>query len=223
VSVEVLIPWRGSCVHRGRAINWVLDRYADRHPDWRLLLAPDVGPGPWVKGRATAAAADVTEGDIVIVADADVWCEGIEYAVDAVIAGNPWAIPHHRVNRLTPAATDRVLAGGSPWQEETEERPYIGICGGGLVVLRRATLLSIPIDHRFEGWGGEDISWGLALNCVAGRPWRGVAPLVHLWHPAQQRRTRRHGSVENEMLRRRYFAARRDPDRMRDLLAEVAT
>lgn len=207
-------------MHRERAINWVLDRYAERHPDWRLLLAP-AAEGPWSKGQAVADAALASDANIVIVADADVWCEGLEAAVTAVATGAPWAIPHHRVHRLTADATVRVLAGADPWRQDTAERPYVGVTGGGLVVLTRATLECMPLDPRFRGWGGEDISWGVALHCLAGSPWRGVAPLVHLWHPPQDRRTRRVGSVENEMLRRRYFLARRDPDRMRNLLSEV--
>ena len=69
--------------------------------------------------------------------------------------------------------------------------------------------------------GQEDESWALALTTVAGQPYLGEADLVHLWHPPQQRLSRRKGSHENWALMRRYAAARRDPEQMRSILKEI--
>lgn len=78
------------------------------------------------------------------------------------------------------------------------------------------------MDPRFAGWGQEDHSWGLALFSVAGHPFRGKSHLWHLWHPPQERFSRRYGSQEGRALWLRYSAASRlGPDAMRDLLQEA--
>lgn len=178
-------------------------------------------PGPWNKAAAVMRAARASDADIVIVADADVWTTAIAAAVDAVLVGAPWAVPHARVHRLTEAATAAVRAGQHHINLETVEPPYRGVAGGGIVVLPRDTLLEVPLDVRFEGWGQEDVSWAIALHTLAGRAWRGSADLIHLWHPPQPRVSRRTGSLAGSRLARRYAAARGNPDQMRALLAEV--
>lgn len=68
--------------------------------------------------------------------------------------------------------------------------------------------------------GQEDESWACALHTLLGEPWRGDADLVHLFHPPQERMTRRRGSQESWRLRNRYFAARDDPAAIRGLIEE---
>lgn len=151
-----------------------------------------------------------SDAEIVVVADADVWTDGLSAAVTAVKDGAPWAMPHTEVHRLS--KDGRGLA----------QEPYRGALGGGIVVAPRQTLLDIPLDPRFVGWGQEDHSWGLALTTLAGIPWRGEATLTHFWHPPQERITRKYGSVESKALYLRYVtAARTDPRAMRDLIEEI--
>jgi hypothetical protein len=101
------------------------------------------------------------------------------------------------------------------------QRPYRGYRGGGFVVAPRKTLIDIPIDPRFVGWGHEDSAWAWALMTLAGNPWRGTAPLVHLWHPPQERPSRRHGSAQSMELERRYQAAFEKPEAMSELIGEI--
>lgn len=220
MSVEIVIPWAGGCPHRERALAWVRDRYADAHPSYRVTIA-DAPPGAWVKALAVMPAIAASTADVVVVADADVWCDRIADAVEAVTQGVMWAIPHSIVNRLAEAATAAVLAGEAWQRQPLEQDPYRGIEGGGLVVARRETLLEIPLDPRFAGWGQEDHSWGMALHALLGPCWRSSAPLVHLWHPAQPRLTRKHGSRESWELFRRYCKARHDHQVMRALTREA--
>jgi hypothetical protein len=166
-------------------------------------------------------AAKRSSADVLVVADGDVWSDGIHEAVTHVLAGAPWAIPHRGVHRLTEASTTRVLAGG-PWEGlDTAERPYLGIEGGGIVVIHRALLLAVPLDPRFEGWGQEDESWAMALRTMLGAPERVKAPLVHLYHPPAPRLSRARGSQASWRLRRRYLRAQHHPDLMRELLEEA--
>lgn len=198
----------------------MLDRYAEHHPTWTVTLA-EAPPGPWVKAKAVTPAVEATDADVVVVADADAFTEGLAEAVQRVEAGHGWAIPHRRVMRLNEASTAAVLSGAAPHRQRLAEPGYVGMAGGGIVVLKRSTYLTVPLDPRFQGWGGEDDAWGLALSCLLGGPWRGHVNLWHLWHPPQPRMTRKAGSAESEALRARYWAARRSRDHMRALIEEV--
>jgi hypothetical protein len=198
---------------------WVRQRYYGY--GWKVVLAC-MEDGPWVKARAVTPALEQVDAKYVVIADADVWCDGLREALAAVGEGAPWAKPHAAVHRLTEDATRDVILGEEPTTDMPLDQPaYRGLAGGGLVVARRDTLLDIQLDPRFIGWGGEDESLGIALNTLAGAPWLGDEPLYHLWHPAQQRASRRWGSVETRTLAKRYHAAHRDPTQMRTLIEEA--
>ncbi|MFG3090679.1 hypothetical protein ACGGAI_23945 [Streptomyces antibioticus] len=219
-TVSVLIPWQPS-PGRERARAWVESRWRETYPSWQVVIGrcPD---GPWRKGLAVRDGLTRCTGSIVIVADADVWCDGVEAAVDEVASGRArWAMPHTLVRRLTEAATDAVLAGG-PLDGPTAET-HLGMPGGGLVALRRAVLAGVPMDPGFEGWGQEDQAWALALGTLAGPMWRGTADLVHLWHPPADRQSRSTGSPASLARYRRYQAAADHPHAMRELVSEYCT
>jgi hypothetical protein len=226
VSVSVLVPFRSNaCPHRERAWSWIRAWWERTFPAWEIVTASDASEGPWRKALAVDGAVRRSRGEILVIADADVICEGVDAAVAAVERGAPWAIPHLEVVRLTSRATERVYAGEEPAAAASRarcraERPYRGKAGGGLVVIPRASWEVAPMDPRFAGWGCEDESWGYALKTLLGPPWRGDAPLYHLHHPPQERRSRARGSPESEALRIRYARANLHPDLMRELVAE---
>jgi hypothetical protein len=179
------------------------------------------GGDPWIKADAVLPALLESAAEIVIVADADVWCDGLPAAVEAIEDGAPWAVPHATVHRLDEEGSRRYMAGESFEGLPLDRRPYRGVMGGGYVVAPRETLLEVPLDPRFVGWGQEDLSWALALTTLAGGRWRGRAPLVHLWHPPQQRLSMKIGSKAGRALWKRYQAAANDPAAMRDLIGEI--
>jgi len=213
-EARVVIPFAGECPYRRRA----LDHVAARYP-WPVIVAP--GGEPWIKAHAVMAAVEATDAEIIVVADADVWSDGTPAAVEAVASGAAWAIPHRGVFRLTEAASAAYIAGAPLEGLELAERAYLGWEGGGVVVALRETLLDVPMDPHFIGWGCEDEAWALALNLLAGHRWRGKSQLAHLWHPPQPRTDRRQGSPANFARLRRYVAARHDPAAMRALLTEA--
>lgn len=224
MTVTVVIPWRDGCPHREAALAWVRSRYASAHPDWDVVVA-ECPPGPWRKAAAVNPAVRVCRAATVVVADADVWSDDLTEAARAVGGGASWAVPHRRVRRLSADQTGHVLAGGDPARAGAcdtglSERPHPGAVGGGIVVLPAPVAGQVPLDPRFEGWGGEDHAWGYALTALAGQPWRGTGVLWHLWHPPQRRLTRSVGSRASEQLLKRYARAYRDPAQTRRLLAE---
>lgn len=220
MSVAVLIPWRGGDPYRERAWEYVRSFYAEHHPDWQVVEAP-APEGPWRKGAAVNPAVEGSDAEIIVQADADCFTEGLVDAVRAIEDGVGWAVPHALVHRLSAEGTAAVFAGNDWRGQKLVQRPYQGFLGGGILVARREVFEAVPLDPRFEGWGSEDESHALALNALFGRPWRGTADLVHLFHPPQERESRRRGSRESWALRRRYFGARRDPAAMRALLEEA--
>lgn len=219
MRVEVVVPWRGGCPYRETAWEWLSARYAEQHLDWNVVRAPGQTEGPWCKALAVVPALMASEADIVVVADADCWTDGLQEAVDQVSNGAPWAIPHYLVHRLSAGATSQLLAGSAA--DDLLQDPYPGVCGGGFVVAPRATLIDIPLDPRFLGWGQEDESWSFALDTLAGRHWRGTADLTHLFHPLPHRLTRTWGSMEHRALRVRYARALHDQAAMRVLVEEA--
>lgn len=155
----------------------------------------------------------------MIVADADVWCDGLQEAVSAVENGAAWARPHRNVLRLTERATTAFLAGEEVPPEYTQP-PYHGVWGGGYVIAQRDTLLDVPPDALFQNWGNEDESWAFALDTLSGPGWSGDADLIHLFHPPAPRWTRRRGSRENWTRYGLYRAAQGDRTAMRELVEE---
>lgn len=219
-QVETIIPFRGGCPHREAALAWV----TARHDMPRVVRAND---GPWVKARAVNPAMAESTADVLVISDADVWCEELPAAVDHVRTHGGWAVPHRLVHRLTEHATRLLLEEPDVLLGDVvgtiEEAPYKGIIGGGLVVISRQLAEEVPLDPRFVGWGGEDVSWGRALETLGGKPWRGHAPLIHLWHPPQHREGRGGMAVDSQELMRRYEKAMRDVRRMRHLITEART
>lgn len=214
-TTDVIIPWKPGCEHRELALAHVARLYP-----WPVTIAssPD---GPWRKAAAVTPAVERSTADIIVVADADVWCTGTAEAVQAVIDGHPWAVPHTRIRRLTPTATSILLAGREPQPDDLVERPYRGVMGGGITVLPRETYLHCPLDARFTGWGQEDSAWGIALCTLAGTRWRGTSDLTHLWHPPQPRASRKIGNENGERLHHRYELALNDPAAMTLLIEEA--
>ena len=210
--VEVIIPYAGTDRDRLRALVWVMERC-----NYRYTVA--TGELPFNKACAFMPAVKRSKADIIVMHDADVWTEGLEKAVDAVINGEEWAIPHWYVFRLSRDATSEYIREGRIG--ELARPIYVGMPGGGILVARRDTILDIPMDPRFESWGHEDESWAMALWCLKGEPWRGEAPLIHLWHPLEARLGQRMGSHAGWDLRNRYARVRFDLPGMRDLVTEA--
>jgi len=230
VAVPVLIvPYRrGGSRIRARAAAFVRRYLHAMHPDWPACFAVEPHTG-WSKPRAVNAAVTATTGRVIVVHDADCLVEpaALERAVDAVDRGASWAVPHRMVYRLNSDTTSSLyrhgvhVAVGPVSRQDGQRAPYLGVPGGGILVVSRDAWETVGgFDERFEGWGGEDAAFGHALDTLAGPHWRGVAPLWHLYHPRADP-----GVVydTNHALEIRYLHASGKPDEMRALLAERLT
>lgn len=221
-SVSLVVPFKPDGAERDR--NWAWLREWWKPLGWEIVEG-DPGPGEWCKARAVADALTRASGDVLVVIDADVLVD-LDVLRCAVATDAPWVIPHRMWTRLTPEGTERVLDGEDPFTvraapefvlEEDQGRP-----GGGCVVISRTRYEMCPLDPRFIGWGQEDTSWAAAMRTLLGVPGRLGTRMVHLWHPPQERMSRRVGSPEGRALHLRYLAARGRREQMERLVAEGA-
>lgn len=223
-SVSVLIPYRSDGAERDRNWAYLRERWQRHFPEWEIVVGTHQNGG-WSKGAALWDAFNASSGSTIVIADADVWTSGVQYAVDKInIRSNTWAVPHQRVKRLTADATEQVMVGDLRFDRikkvHLDRDGYTGIAGGGLTVMHRDLYEAAPIDPRFIGWGQEDQAAGHAWTTLAGRPWRGYYDLFHLWHPPQAKMGRTIGSKEGYALKQRYAGARNQKRRMVKLIEE---
>lgn len=218
MTVSVIVPRAGDCPHREAAWQWLRPRYADYE-----IVEGHTSTRPWCKADAVRDALGRATGDTLVITDADVWSAATHDAIQAVVDGaQRWSVPFIRVYRLNRDATSRVLGGEEPNARlKRAKPPYRGTIGGGVVVLRRDLYDECPLDSRFIGWGGEDVSWGYALRTLAGKPFTPAAHLWHLWHPPQKISDGKFERPESTELTARYRRAFNDVDAMRALVGEV--
>lgn len=225
MTVAVLVPFAGGEPHRDRNWSWVRSRYEQAGHE--VIVGTTDAPG-FSRTQAILHARSQSDADVFVISDADVWPEGLDAGIaKATLHG--WAVPNGYLHRLSEDSTWQVL-NGKPWRglplstdNRQDSKPYRVHEGGTCLIVTADAFDAAPPDPRFVGWGGEDDAWAAALHTLVGRPWRGDADIVHLWHPAEPRLTRSKGNEANHALRRRYLNARRAPDLMRYLIEEGKT
>ncbi len=224
-SVAIIVPYRPGCPHREAARAFLCRRWAEGFPGWPVVEGVHT-EGRWSKAKAISAALSATDAEVLLIADADVWVrpDATAAAVQQVIGGAAWAVPHFLLHRLSEQRTAAVLAGeaglldvGMPGVDHIRQR---GHRGGGMVAIRREVYLDVPQDPRHVE-GGEDDSWAIALETVYGQPPCEAADMVHLYHPRVPRLTRAWVNETHRELYRRYQRARGNELAIRRILNEI--
>lgn len=223
-STAVVVPFASEDPQRIAAWKWVRNRYETDYPEWEIVTG--TCETPFCKALAVQDALSNTDADLLVVADSDVWCADLALVAKVADGTYDWALPHRQIYRLNRIASQLVYDGADI--HETASRPhmlaerwYDGMVGGGIIILPRDLYERVPLDPLFQGWGGEDESWGRALKTLAPRPSHGSARLWHLFHEPQPRMNRRMGNVENRKRTERYIAAEGNPTAMKSLVGEA--
>lgn len=222
MSVAVLVPFRGGCPYRERNWAYVHDRY--ERAGFDVVIGTSDAEG-FSRTQAILDARAQSDADVFVIADADVVAEGLDDGIaKALLHG--WAVPNGLLWRLCEQSTRRFLAGenwrGLPLSQDNpqDSRPYKVHEGGTLLCVSAEAFDIAPPDPRFVKWGQEDDAWAATLHTLVGKGWRGKDDVVHLWHPAEPRKTRITGNDANRALLQRYHNARNAPDLMRGLVEE---
>ena len=222
----VVVPFGAGDTHRLRNLDVVRDWLDHHHPEWPLIVSSWDGSFAWSKGRVVELGVQnvTTEGLIVHDADVLVAPSALRAAALSVVSGCAWAMPHAWVYRLSRRGMMRRMTcrdvtiepvGSIDLDRPAHHAPH----GGGITVLTRAAWDVAPMDPRFVGWGGEDISWARALDTLVGEGCRGDAPMWHLWHPPDPTRGRGgRASRPNEVLASAYLDAYGDAELMRQVV-----
>ena len=219
MHVTAIVPFRATCDDRSQAWDYVRARMHTSFPSWSIVEATHDGE-PFSKAEAVMRAVYDNDCDVVVVHDADVIVDGIDDCIYQLTRHYKWAIPHLHVYRLTRDATQHLFRSGHVDGKEVVEQ-HRGAVGGGVVVVDRDTLLSVPFDVRFRGWGGEDLSWGYAMRTLIGLPYRYSYPMYHLWHEPAPRMNRVIGSEQSAVLLQQYLDARNDRDAMQRIVDDA--
>lgn len=224
MSVTLIVPVDfGADPERQVAWDWLRIRYP---LEWQLVEAwsPRRSCDEWSKGDAVNGAVEHAAGDKLVIADADLYIDidVLRHALDLLDAEAPWVMPHGIVYRLARKSSATVIAmQDPPAAQRIVARRHEGPIGGGFVVCTREAFDTVHgIDPRFTGWGGEDISFGRALDTLVGSHARLWAPTWHLWHTPLERHDGRRASPDNERLAARYLDAVGQPVAMRALCEE---
>lgn len=220
MSISIIIPFSSEDPHRVRAMHWVREWWRNYFPDWYVLVS---GSRPFTKARSVNLGVQAASADTLVIADADCFVtdhEALRWLVEQVEDGKrQWVVPHKYVHRLSEGSTSVLY--NDDVIDLVNRTKYVGCVGGGLIALTRDAWFTVGgMDTRFEGWGGEDVSFGMALECLVGSQERGNLDLIHLWHPPLNHNYKIPDPTTR--LIQEYRRASRSPDRMRALIQNVA-
>lgn len=212
------IPWRPT-PDRQAAFGAVRAFYAEHLPE-AMIVTGDAGGSLFSRAGSRNVAVDLaTEAGaaVLVVADADTIPEAasLHAAIDAC---DDYRL-HYAYDRfayLDETETADFLAAG--------QRPDRGLPHNSSVMVCRPRVWEAVggQDTRFDGWGGEDDAFFLAVNTLIGPPVWHPGLAVSLWHtPCRDVGSERWSP--NGALAARYAAASGDPTRMQLLLDERTT
>lgn len=196
MSLSVLIPYFPDSPERETVFHWVVDRYRLLYPGIQICLGIDYDE-PFSRSKARNNAFSEATGDILIINDADTFCNKryIDAAIDIVQSEDrAWVLPYTRYYNTTQNGAEKLLQQDPSVDVDVldleigntvdaKNHPPDGSVAGVMVVPREAFVTVGGYDEKFQGWGYEDDAFALALDTLWGRHLRVHGYVVHLWHP----------------------------------------
>lgn len=200
-DVSVIIPISLNDKPREQAFQWVKKFYETMLPEVELCIGV-CNEKPFSKAKAINQAVEKSKGDILVIADADLFYDPLLLKNSIKqLEKHAWVIPFRRVLNISQKSTQELLETEPQWpipiNVETRQRPYAAM-GGINIVPRRHFEAVGGFDERFVGWGGEDDAFAASLNQMCGYVKRMDATLYHLWH---QRNNMGNYAANRELLK----------------------
>lgn len=241
-GVSIVIPFLTDNAERARNLDWLVRYWTAKLPKAQLIICTDCHK-PFRKTNAVNSGFRLATGDVIAIIDADAFLDHravLEAARRIREDRREWFIPYRRMYRLTRYVTELVVSSdpsdplilGDPpvshaWIDEGGQS--VGHHYGALasIMPREAFEAVRGMDPRFEGWGGEDISFMRSIDTLYHRHKTLDEPAYHLWHPTKagvwkgtKQWEDQPRATMNTALTVRYNRAFNDPEAMRKLVDE---
>jgi hypothetical protein len=221
-ALTVIVPWRAAPSREG-AFAAVRAWYAEHLPEATILpvdCADEVFNLSQARNTGINAIADPNE--VVVINDADTLPQpdALRHAIAAAASDSLVHLPYTEYHWLG-ASGSAQFAEGTPL-DDCDFELVRGACSGIYVTTPATWWLHGGQDERFRGWGFEDAAWYVAHETLLGEPPARHAGRVYALHHAPERRDGPHYDA-NAALMERYRAAARDPDAMRQIVADSAS
>ena len=244
-GISLLVPFRDDAGGRAKALNWLVRYWLAGMPRCEVVIGND-DHVPFCKTGAVNDAFRRSAGDIVVIMDADCYID-IDVILDCArqirrarrMNRKLWFIPYRHFYRLTKAITESVLESNpahpfiipSPPPEFMTEYATgysVGHWFGALIQImpREAFIAAGGMDERFNGWGGEDVSFMKAVDTLYTPHMASPNQVTHLWHPhtgtlhTERTWDGQAKAGNNNPLAHRYIGAYRRKARMEALTRE---
>lgn len=243
-KISLLVPFRTDNAERQRNWTWLLAYWRAALPEAEIVVGTD-NSVPFCKTAAVNRAFARSTGDVIVILDADCYISADtirecarRIRIARALHHTLWYMPYKRFYRLTEDASMRLLStppdapmifGDPPPPADLDPSGGVsyGHWYGALIqMMPREAFESVgDMDERFQGWGGEDVSFMFALDTLFGRHRIYNGPVYHVHHPTikgRWLRTRQWAGQDkpetNDWLSTKYEDAFNDRMRMRKLI-----
>lgn len=188
-EVSVLIPYKPDNGMRDQSFAWVKRFHEVVMPDVELCIGEDQS-SPFNRSAAINAAAKKSTRNVLVIADGDIiYDPQILIQAHRLLDKHPWVIPYGKWWNISTSSTQILLNSNPKWplpqDLEVKSRYKRFKPVSGLIVLPRRNYDIVEgFDERFQGWGGEDLAFNVAMNTLCGKYKRiENNSIYHLWHP----------------------------------------
>lgn len=264
-QISILVPFQSEDAWRINTWHWLHRYLKDALPNAEIIVGTDPQSRkrrnkskekPFSKTVAVNRAFQKSHGDIIVILDSDAYIDTkvIEHCAERIrsartMGSKLWFVPYMWIWRLTKNATMNVLNSKprDPYTFSTPppEEDVEGTDGSGwgrrygalAQIMPREAFESVGgMDERFRNWGGEDISFLIALNTLWAKHSNTPNDILHLWHTKiiagewessegksfeiRAWDNKSDGGRRNDWLSSKYNQVNGDATKMKDLVSE---
>lgn len=246
-EISFIIPFSSKNEVRIKNLKWLIKHLKYEFPKAEIIVGKSENK-VFRKGVAFNDAIKKSRGRVIVLLDADALVprETIEHCVKRILEelgyGNRlWYVPYRRLVRLSEEITQNIVNSNprksiilpdpipKEWIENCGEALTYGHHYGALcmIIPREAYEAIGCFDERFEGWGGEDVSYLKTFDALWGKFKSTNTPIYHLYHPSigVDYKDKRWDGQEKEManahLANRYLNATGDYQKIKILNDEA--